>query len=259
MVLHKEAALRVESFSNNNDLEFRIESKAEMLSILQGIVDHGTHVALYYGGERNFILTILLGVNKDGMWLDVGPFPPDNKQLLLSDKVIFVSVHRHVKIQFVAHGARSELFENNEAFYLELPDYLLRIQRRDFFRIDVPSSSPVKCIIPVTPENPGDPKTMREASVMDISGGGVGLLCDKNEDILLPGKNLPDCRISIPHVGSLNVTLEVQNIISFTTPNNVVHKRAGCRFIRPDNQMAILLQGYIIRLQRERLILGTSD
>lgn len=258
-MLHKEAALKIESFSNDEDLEFRIESKAEMLSILQGIVDHGTHVALYYGREQNFILTILLGVNENGMWLDVGPFPPDNKQLLLSDRVIFVSAHRHVKIQFVAYDARSELFENNEAFYLELPDYLLRIQRRDFFRIDVPSSPPVKCIIPVMPENPGDPVTMREALVMDISGGGIGLLCDKNEDILLPGKILPDCRVSIPHVGSLSVTIEVRNILSFTTHNNVVHKRAGCRFVHLDNQASILLQGYIIHLQRERLILGTSD
>ena len=123
-------------------LHSAFSSKVEMLSILQSLADQGTRAALYYGGGQNFILTTLLGANEHGMWLDVGPFPPENKQLLLSDKFTFVSVHQHVKIQFVAHDIQNDLFENNEAFYMELPDYLLRIQRREFFRTTIPASPP---------------------------------------------------------------------------------------------------------------------
>ena len=70
---------------------------------------------------------------------------------------------------------------------------------------------------------------------------------------LLPKKIFPDCQISIPDVGTLTVTIEVRYNINFTTPNNVVHKRVGCHFIRQNNQMENLLQGYITRLQSKSI------
>ena len=134
-----EVTLKIEHFYNDEDIEFRIRSKREMLSILQNIADQGTRVALFYGSGKNFILTTLIAVNEHGMWLDVGPFPPENKQILLSDKITFVSSHQHVKVQFVVHDIQNDLFENNESFYMDLPEFLLRIQRREFFRTPIPS------------------------------------------------------------------------------------------------------------------------
>lgn len=251
---HKEVALKVEHFYHDEDIELRIFSRKEMLSILQSIADQGTRVALYFGGEQTFILTTLLGANEHGMWLDVGPFPPENKQLLLSDKITFVSVHQHVKVQFTANDIENDLFENNEAFYLELPDYLLRIQRREFFRTTIPAATLVKCIIPTPPECSDDPVVMREIPIVDISGGGIGLLCEKDETTLLPEKVFLDCKITLPDVGILTVTIEVRNGIDFTTPNNVVHKHVGCRFLHLNNQTNLLLQRYIARLQSESLV-----
>ena len=249
----KQVSLTIERFHNDEDLEFRVSSKRGMLSILQGIAEQGTHVALFYGGQ-NFILTTLLGVNEHGMWLDVGPFPPENKQLLLSDKITFVSVHQQVKIQFVVHDAENDLFENNEAFYLELPEFLLRVQRREFFRSAIPSAAPVRCIIPIQPENPDEPVVKRAVPVVDISGGGIGLLCKEDEAVLLPTKVFPDCQVVIPDVGTLTVTIEVRNGVNFSTPNGTIQKRVGCSFVRLDNQVNILLQRYITRLQSESMV-----
>lgn len=250
---HKEVALTVEHFHNDEDLAFHISSKREIQSILQNIADMGTRVALFYGSGQSCILTTLLGANGHGMWLDVGPSPPENKHILLSDKITFVSAHQHVKIQFVAREIENDLFENNEAFYLKLPDYLLRLQRRDFFRTPIPVSAPVKCIIPIPQENPDDPVIMREVRLADISGGGIGLQCEEHEAELLPNKIFPDCQISIPDIGMLTVDIEVRNAYNVTSPGNVVHKHVGCRFIHLNRQMNILLQRYITRLQSENL------
>ncbi|MFA5825354.1 MAG: flagellar regulator YcgR PilZN domain-containing protein [Gallionellaceae bacterium] len=259
MSYHKDVALKIEHFYNDEDIELRIKSKTEMLSILHAIAEHGAHVALYYGGDKNFILTTLLDVNAQGMWLEVGPFSPENTQILLSDEFAFVSVHRHVKIQFVAHRIKKDSFENNEAFYMELPDYLLRLQRRDYFRTSIPASSPVKCIITIQPEKTGDDAIIRAVPLVDISGGGIGLLCEEDENTLLPDKTFSDCQIAIPDIGILTVSIEVRNVIIFTDLNNVIHKHVGCRFIHLDNQMAIQLQSYVTLLQRERLLLDASN
>lgn len=258
----KEVSLQIEHFSRGQDIEFRIKSKKEMLFILQDIAEKGTRVALYYDQAHNFILTTLIGANADGMWLDIGPFPPENKRILLSDKITFVSLHKHVKVQFEAHEIVSALLEGDETFYLELPDYLLRIQRRDYFRLSIPASTPVKCIIPIKPNNPDkpeEPEILREVTVLDISGGGVSLLCGEHETELLPKTTFQNCRISLPGVGTIRVNIEIRNNVKFTTHNELVNTRAGCHFVRMDNQTSSLLQSYITRLQSDSLTKGLSD
>jgi c-di-GMP-binding flagellar brake protein YcgR len=88
---------------------------------------------------------------------------------------------------------------------------------------------------------------------MDISGGGIRLLCDGHDTTLLPSKTFSNCQISLPDVGTLTVAIEVRNSVNFTAQNNVAHRRVGCRFIHLDNQVNILLQRHITRLQSENM------
>jgi c-di-GMP-binding flagellar brake protein YcgR len=254
MTHKKEVSLQVERFPRGEDAEFRIRSKKEMQFILQDIAEKDTRVILYYDGPHNFILTTLLGANEDGIWLDVGPHAPENNRILNSEEIFFVSMHQGVKVQFAADGIQMASLEGSGVFFLELPDFLLRIQRREFFRLSIPTRTPVMCIIPILPENPDEPPFLREVPLVDISGGGVGLLCGKDESVLLPGKTYQGCRISLPDTGILTANIEVRNGIIFTLHNDIVHKRVGCQFIRLDNQMTILLQRYITQLQTEALV-----
>lgn len=252
----KEVVLQIEHFHDDEDREFRIPSKKEMLSVLQRLAQQGTRVALYYDEHGNFILTTLLGANENGMWVDVGPFPPENERLLLSEKITFVSMHQNVKVQFVAHHIENVPFENTKAFYLELPDYLLRIQRRDYFRLSIPVGAPIKCIIPIKPDNPNRPDAptvMREVPVLDISVGGIALLCGEIEAQLVKGKTFEDCQIPLSGIGTAKVTIEVKSNIKFTARNSAVQMRAGCQFINLSSEAESLLHRYTTRLQAEAL------
>ena len=249
--------LQPECFSGGEDIEFRISAKKELQSILRQIADKGTRVALYYEGLHNFILTTLIGANAKGVWLDVGPFPPENKNVTLSKKITFVSLHQHVKVQFVAHDVKMTLLEGDETFYMDLPDSMLRIQRRDYFRLSVPASTPINCIIPIRPYNPGKPdesEILRKVPVLDISGGGFALLCGEHETELLPKTAFQNCLIVLPDAGTIKVNIEVRNNIKITARNESVTTRVGCQFIRLDNQMQSMLQSYITHLQSENLV-----
>lgn len=256
MTRKKEASLTIERFYHGDDSEFRIPSRREMLSILQDMADKGTHAALYYDAAHNFIMTTVLAATEDGIWLDVGPFPPDNKRVLLSDKLTLVSLHQHVKIQFEVREIQSALYDEAEAFYIELPDYLIRIQRREYFRLSIPPDAPVKCIIPCMPPNPdksAEPVDTREFPVFDISGGGIALLCEEDETSLQPGKQFQDCRISLPDFGMLKADLVVKNNVSFTAFNNTVKTRVGCELHQLSTRMQDQLHRYINQLQSELL------
>lgn len=252
MIRKKDVPLKMEMFSTGEESPFLIHAKTEIQFILHGIVQQGARAALYYDEGKDFILTTMLGVDEQGIWLDVGPNAPDNRRILHSNKLIFVSSHQQVKVQFVAHHIESVLFENREAFYLPLPDALLRLQRRDYYRLLAPVSKPLKCVIPATPSAQVKPHAYapkREITIMDISVGGVALVCAEHETELQPGKIYPDCQISLPDAGTLSAAIRVKNIVEITTRDGVVHKHAGCEFIHLDGKMAILLQRYITSLQ----------
>ena len=249
---NKKMALKVEHFQEGEELEFRIRSEIEILYILRTIAEQNEPVALFFDNDQDFILTSLLEVNEEDIWLDISASPEKNRQLLVSEKITFVSMHQQVKIQFVARGIESGSFENGDAFYLEMPGHILRILRREFFRIPIPADTPVKCIIPARPKSSGKGIIILEVPVTEISGDGVGLVCDEQDDTLLPGKTFRDCQIEIPDFGTLRVTLKVKTNNTFTAPGNVIRKRVGCQLIFLDHRMSQILQRYVIHLQGEQ-------
>lgn len=246
--------LKIERFRDGKDSEFRVPSKREILLILQALADEGTRIALYCDNHPDFILTTLLTANANGLWLDVGPHAPENKRFLLGEKITFVTAHKNVKIQFTADDMASVQFEGAPAFFMKLPPYLLRIQRREHFRLSLPSGDPIKCTIPIALPKPDTEPMLHTVAALDISGGGVGLLCRNNETELVPGKTFNACKIALPDDGILTVSLNVRNNIPLPTANNTAKQRAGCQFLDLDNQMNMLLQRYLSLLERRSLV-----
>lgn len=253
MASQQETEFPIEQLRNGDDREFRISSSMEIQSILQNIANLGTRICIHYGDATHSVMTTLLGINQHAMWLDARQFPQEHAQLLHGGTITFVSMHQHVKIQFESRNFVNGLLGNKKAFYLEHPDSLLRIQRREFFRSAIPPTGQASCIIPIQREGTDAQATLRATPLMDISGGGIRLLCDGDDAALLPNRTFTDCQISLPDADPLTVTLEVRNSASFTASDNEVYKRVGCRFVSLNKQTDILLQRHITRLQGENV------
>ncbi|BBI98781.1 hypothetical protein FGKAn22_04740 [Ferrigenium kumadai] len=247
--MEKDIPLKIEIFSSEDDDKHRITSAKEIEFILHKIAEKESRVALYYGNSNEFILVTLLGVDNKGLWLEQSPNEADNRRVIESKRLIFVSSHQQVKVQFTAHQAGSVEYRGYPSFYLPLPDHIYRLQRREYYRLSTPVSSPLRCIIPMgrTPA-----RKPCEVTVMDISGGGVGLTCSETDIDLVPGEIYPDCRIDLPEVGTIYATIEVKSLAVLTSPSGRTHKRAGCEFKNLDGQSTILLQRYVTNMQRER-------
>ena len=252
---NREAPLTKENLSGAENSKFLIYSPTEIQFILQSIIKEGARAVLYYGGGDDFILTTLLGVDARGAWLDVGTNAADNQSLIQSDNLIFIGSHLQVKVQFEVLYLETMQYENRPAFFLPLPDVMLRLQRREYFRLPIPASRPLKCFIPVTPptieQNISIPK--REVTIMNISVGGMALVCEEQDTELLPGETYSNCQISLPGTGILTATIRVKNSFEVTLRNGIIRKRAGCEFIHMGREMTLMLQRYIARLQSEAL------
>lgn len=255
MINKKEVPLKIELLSDSEDGQFSIRSKREILSILKGIAQEGSRAVLYYDEGNDFILTTLLKVNEHGMWLDIGSIAASNQRILHSNKIIFIGSRHHVKVQFVVNRIENALLENCPVFYLPLPESLLRIQRREYFRLTTPASNPLSCIIPISPPisiiEPDIATSKREVTIMDISGGGIALVCEAHDTDLHPGNIYADCKIPLPGVGTISATVKVKNSFEVTLRNGQISKRAGCEFIYLSGEAATLLQRYVTYLQTE--------
>ena len=243
----KEIPLKIELFSSDQENEFLVTNSKEIISILQTIAQRKSRVALYYNEGNSMVLTMILAADENGVWIDAASNPLDNRHIERSNRIVFVSTHNQAKVQFVASSAMLGTYENAPAFLLALPRKLLRLQRRDYYRLVTPETHALKCVIRPVPEQA---HIQHEITVMDISIGGIALVCEASGIELQPGMVYEHCQIQLPEVGTVETSIEVKNTFEVTDRNGNIKRRAGCVFIKPNGKTTMLLQRYVAQMQQ---------
>jgi c-di-GMP-binding flagellar brake protein YcgR len=243
----KEIPLKIELFSSDEENEYLISNPKEIVSILQNIAQRKSRVALYYNEGISMVLTMILAVDDNGVWIDAASNPQDNRLIERSKRIIFVSTHNQAKVQFVAGDVVLGTYEDAPAFSLGLPRKLLRLQRRDYYRLVTAETGALNCVIrPLVNQ-----AIQHEVTVMDISIGGVALVCEQTGVELHPGMVYEHCEIELPGLGTVEAAIEVKNAFEITDRNGKVKRRAGCVFVKPDGKTTMLLQRYVAQMQQQ--------
>ena len=231
-----------------DDGRFRVDSRVEIVYILRALMKSNALVTAYFNSGREFVVTAVLQVdNEHGVViLDSGSNRELNERLLQSREVSVVSSQDGVRVQFTSERVTAVSFEGRLAFRLPLPDHVLKLQRREYYRLATPVVHPVKCEIARL-----DGKRF-ELALADISLGGVCLVGQPPGFSFEPGMALEECRIDLPEVGTIRAGLCVRNSYVVTLKNGVTSHRTGCEFVKLGSQQEATVQRYIIRLERER-------
>lgn len=247
MSMQENIPLTIERLSDKHEKECRITSALQIQSLLRDIAEEASNAALYYDGAKNFIITTLLGVGGKGFWVEQGAGEAENHRIAQSQKITLVCSHHHVKVQFATSSAREVTHQGYPAFYLPFPERLYRVQRRAFFRLAIPPSEHLHCVIPINGLLGED---QIEVPVMEISGGGVKLSYAGEDVEFAAGQTYENCHIDLPEMGRINfsITLKYQLLISPKQGQTV--KRIGCEFNNLNNASNILLQRYVTKVQR---------
>jgi len=169
----------------------------------------------------------------------------------LSGKLIAMTQLAKVKIQFVLTNIRLAQYRGRQALLADIPDSVLRLQRREYFRLIVPIRLPVKCQIPI-PQGEGVPPKNVEVNVVDISAGGIGITTPPADVAFDIDMSFEKCQIDLPGVGILVANLMVRSIFEVSSKDGTPSWRAGCEFVNLVGPMLALLQRYIIKEERER-------
>jgi len=239
------------SASSADEEKYKVYSRLEIASVLSALQKTGTLVTAYFGSGNDFILTSILRVDAeaDEVLLDYGADAATNLRALNASGFTFVAAHERIKIQFSAESLQATQFDRRDAFSIALPRALLRLQRREYYRIVIPLSQPLKCEIP--PQGKGV-EAPAEASVADISCGGVALVGFNATASVESGMCFRGCQIQLPDTGVVTADLLIKSTYEVTHKNGSKHLHAGCEFVNMPERVRANIQRYINAMERER-------
>ncbi|HSI22200.1 MAG TPA: flagellar brake protein [Methylophilaceae bacterium] len=245
-----ESTLSVELTASTDDTRFLVTNRLEITRTLRGLAQRNEMVSAFFDNGKGLLLTSVLHVDpeSDTVMLDYGSNTEINERILRADKIIFVTSLDRVKVQFTSQGVEKGSFESRPAFVIPFPGQVLQLQRREYYRLTTPIINPLICTVPL-----GQGRT-EEFPIMDISAGGIGMIIGNSPDMLLKvGAAYPGCRIELPGVGVLELTLSIQSLFEVTLKNGSKSFRSGCQFVNLHPSMESLLQRYILKLERDRI------
>jgi flagellar brake protein len=203
-------------------------------------------------GEK-FFLTTIIAVDDDAgtLFLDPSNARESNANACGAGQITLVTNLDRVKIQMRLPALQPATHQGQALLAAPLPKQLLRLQRREFFRLEPPLAAPVTCQLATQEEN-GTRQTFN-LSLSDISGGGVSLISALELARHFPRDALfQQCRMDIPGEGVIQVSLRVRKTVEVSTRDGQHSLRIGCEFVNLPGTRLAFIERYIARIERER-------
>jgi len=230
-----------------------LSNEREVLFHLRNLQTQNSFVTLYLDDGQHFFLSKLLAVDeeKKRIFLDTPREPEVLNQALQAGKITVSTTVDRVKVQYRLHHIERGTHDGQIAFVANLPNRLLRLQRREFFRVQTPRINPLRCLLAIQ-KKPSSPEVL-DFSLYDLSGGGLCLIGEeRHADKFSLGALFADCRLNIPGESVISVNLRIREISKVETANGDHQLRLGCEFVNLPGSRLTLIERYITRLERER-------
>lgn len=233
---------------------YQVHSRREIVGLLRAIFQENQLVSMQTDGGAEAVVTSILQIDEesDMVVIDRAPSNTSNQRILASDNISFETVLHNIRIMFFTDQVHECLYENLPALYIKIPQSVIRLQRRENYRVPMTVSSPVRCTIVIPPDDAGQGGTTVVVTLKDISGGGISVLDEKKLLDATIGRIYKDCRLDLPGGNTVTATLQIRNSHDITLPTGRSIRKLGCMFVDLPKGMAAAVQRYITKLERER-------
>lgn len=231
--------------------DFEVGSRREIVALLRGIAEQKQIVHMAVRGADEIGITSILDVDGDAgvVLLDRPVEHEHTARLLAGGELSFETSLDKIRIFFNADGLQPTVHLGLPALKMTLPASLIRLQRREFYRMATPLANPVRVLIPLPAAIGGGEVAFPLA---DISVGGIAILDNQFTLGDTIGKDYPHCRLELPELGNVTTGLQIRNTHDITLLNNKTNRRLGCQFTDMSRGAAAAVQRYITKLERER-------
>ncbi len=231
--------------------DYEVGSRREIVALLRQIGEHHQLIRMLIRGEADVCVTTILAIDEDSntIVLDRSIDQAQNLRMVGAPRVKCETTLDKIRILFGAVNLAPTTWRGEPALRADIPPTLIRLQRREYYRMPTPVTNPVRTLIPVPFETGGG---MGVFALHDISVGGVALLDSKLQLGITVGRVIEGCRIELPEIGPIATALEIRNSLDLTLLNHKTTRRLGCQFVDISRGGLAAVQRYITKLERER-------
>jgi len=198
-------------------------------------------------GQEHFNTMLLATPPENGKLIfDCSGSQEINRRLLAADHIVFHGRPGGIQVQFSTGRVTEIIYAGARAFSVGLPKFVLRLQRRESFRIATPVSRPLVFRSLLS----GGQRL--ELATHDISCAGIGLTASMLPDALATGLNLNECAFALPE--------EKKDFLVSCTLRHITEQetragqqwRIGLQFATLPVSEETRIQRYIARVEHER-------
>jgi len=233
--------------------QYFLNNPREIALYLNLLSKRGSIITAHLNEGRQLFLTSILAVDEASGTILLDP-PQAGEDILpvhSAEQVTLVGSLEKVKLLLRLPGLQDGTFEGKNVLCAPIPDRLLRLQRREYFRLEPPHTHPIFCRIAAP--SIADRQRVLELPLSNISGGGVSLVAPTDlADLFARDALFKDCRLDIPDEGVILVNLRVRKTIEISPQSGNHSLRVGCEYIGLPGIRLATIERYITRIERER-------
>ena len=248
--------LRFELIGIPDNSRYLVESPLEISSILGGVMAARSPVSAYCDSAGTPLLTTLIDVNHAArrLVLDCGPGRWINEQALgtgrhVTERLVCVTSLNRVRIQFAGAAPSLTRRQGRDALMLPWPRQLLRLQRREYYRLSTPAADPLECTL--RPLSRLAPQQDHVLQIADISAGGFCAHCTEVLSGVEPAAR-HQVMITLPAGDVLRIAAELRDTFEFTLSSGQMLRRHGWKFLGLQQRERMLIERHVIQQQRLR-------
>lgn len=241
-----------------DEQRYMVHNPLEIAQILNDLAKNKVMLkATFNHGSDSYLTTVIeASAQNRVVYLDVSRDDGFNQRLFASQHVLFTK-DEGVRIRWLSTSITAVKLKDGPAIKIALPQNMLRMQRREYHRMQTPRAKPVLCRIPLVDADGHEHET--QIALLDASIGGIGAISTElREDLWQVGAEFQNCKIEFPEIGTTNLTLRVANASRIKSHDGSERMRLGMQFINPSRGNQSLIQRYIFNLEREEAALKVS-
>jgi len=231
----------------SRDDQYLVSQPLEIQSILNALRRKRTLVRLEVPEHATSVISTILDIDpaSGALYLDNAAAADVNTRLLAAQSVRFQATLDRILIEF--HGAlKPAQWGDSPAFLMDRPESLRRLQRREFFRVEVPSRNPATFTVTDPPLKEGANTVF---PVHDISAGGLRLV-DKERQLGETIGRIYTGQLDMPGASSIEVCLRILRTAEIAAESGKGTQTVACKYFNLSTNKQIAIQQYIGRIER---------
>lgn len=228
---------------------FYMEGSRQVVAMLGQFIYRSIPVSVNFNNGMDTMLTTLLEARPQGLVFDLGGDPNTNKRLLRSPSCTFVSAINGIRVQFSTQNVRQIWWADADAFEVDLPQRVLRLQRREAYRMAMPRIKTVSVRLKYRAHEVGQEE---DSPIHDLGVTGMGLSFSKPPH-LETGLEIDCIDFKLPEFSEIVCPGVVRHVTQLPEGLSKHSYRVGIAFKDLPRRLEMAIQRYIIVLEHSRL------